>query len=148
MSLHPLGQPVVALLVWTMVMFSWMYATRISAMMKAGIDISNLRGTTGRSLDDVLPAKVQWKAHNYNHLLEQPLLFYAVCLLLMLLNVEGRVAVLLAWTYVGLRIAHSLLQVTVNVVKFRFALFFIASLALIGLIGLAGMASTINPGNV
>lgn len=148
MSLHPLGQPVVALLAWTMVMFSWMYVTRIPAMMKAGIDISNLRGTTGRSLDVVLPAKVQWKAHNYNHLLEQPLLFYAVCLLLMLLNVEGRVAVLLAWTYVGLRIAHSVLQATVNVVKFRFALFFLASLVLIGLIGLAGMASTINPGNV
>ena len=133
MSLHLLGQPVVALLAWTMVMFSWMYATRIPAMMKAGIDITNLRGTTGRSLDDVLPAKVQWKAHNYNHLLEQPVLFYAACLILMLLNVEGRVAVLLAWTYVGLRIAHSLLQATVNVVKFRFALFLASSFCLLGL---------------
>lgn len=137
MSAHPLAAPVVALLAWTMVMFLWMYATRIPAMLKANVDIRNLRGTTGRSLDEVLPAKVQWKAHNYNHLLEQPVLFYAVCLLLILLAADSRWAVWLAWAYVALRVAHSLVQATVNVVRFRFLVFFAASLALIGLIVIA-----------
>jgi hypothetical protein len=102
-------------------------------MLKSGIDLRTLRGTTGRSLDDKLPPEVQWKAHNYNHLLEQPLLFYAACILLMLLGPsEG--AVQLAWGYVGLRIAHSIVQATFNLVRIRFILFFAASLCLLGLV--------------
>ena len=141
MSAHPLAAPMVVLLAWTMIMFIWMYATRIPAMIKAGYDIKTMRGTTGRSLDDKLPPEVQWKAHNYNHLLEQPVLFYAACLLLMMLAEDGRGAVLLAWLYVGLRIVHSLVQATSNVIRLRFPLFFAASLALLGLIFLAAAAA-------
>ena len=39
----------------------------------------------------------------------------------------------LAWGYVGLRIVHSLIQCTVNTVKYRFAVFALASLCLLGL---------------
>ena len=141
MNAHPLAAPVVVLLAWTMVMFAWMYATRIPALMRSGIDIKNMRGTTGRSLDDTLPPEVQWKAHNYNHLLEQPVLFYAVCLLLILLDAGERTGVLLAWTYVALRVLHSLVQATVNVVRVRFFIFFAASLALIGLLAIAARAT-------
>lgn len=137
MSAHPLAAPMVVLLAWTMVMFFWMYATRIPAMLRSDIDLKTLRGTTGRSLDDALPPSVQWKAHNYNHLLEQPTLFYATCLLLILIGHDSRWAPILAWTYVAFRIVHSLVQATVNVVRFRFLIFFIGSLALLGLIILA-----------
>ncbi|WP_205481797.1 MAPEG family protein [Sphingomonas arenae] len=137
MSAHPLATPMAVLLAWTMVMFFWMYATRIPAMLRSDIDLKTLRGTTGRSLDDALPPQVQWKAHNYNHLLEQPTLFYGVTLLLILLGHESRWALILAWTYVALRIVHSLVQATVNIVRVRFAIFFIGSLALLGLIILA-----------
>ncbi|MCG6121028.1 MAG: MAPEG family protein, partial [Blastomonas sp.] len=65
-------QPVVVLLAWTMVMWLWMYVTRIPAMQKAKIDVANLTGGTGKDLDAILPADVQWKAHNYNHLLAEP----------------------------------------------------------------------------
>lgn len=138
---HALMQPMVILLAWTMVMFLWMYATRIPALLRSGTDLKAMRGTTGRSLDDVLPPEVQWKAHNYNHLLEQPVLFYAACLLLILAAAESRTAVVLAWTYVALRIAHSLVQATVNVVRVRFLVFFTGSLALIGLIVIAAQAA-------
>ena len=74
--------PVATLALWSMIMWVWMYATRIPAMQKAKIDAKNLVGTTGRGLDDVLPPEVQWKAHNYNHLMEQPTVFYAVALAL------------------------------------------------------------------
>lgn len=141
MAQHPLALPLAALMAWTMIMYMWMYATRIPAMMRAGIDLNNLRGGTGRNLDEVLPKEVQWKAHNYNHLLEQPVLFYAAGLTLIVLAAESRTALLLAWSYVALRIAHSLLQATVNIVRFRFLLFLLASLALMGLIILAVLAA-------
>lgn len=130
---HALAQPVAVLAAWTFVIFFWMYATRIPAMVRAGIDLKTLRGGTGSNLDKVLPPEVQWKAHNYNHLLEQPVLFYAACMLLMLLG-PSQTAVTLAWAYVALRIAHSLVQATVNITRIRFLLFFAASLCLLGLV--------------
>jgi hypothetical protein len=122
---------------WTFVIFFWMYATRIPAMLNAGIDLKTLRGGTGASLDQKLPPETQWKAHNYNHLLEQPTLFYAVALLLIVTGGDSRAAVLLAWGYALLRIAHSLLQGTVNITRFRFILFMAASLCLLGMVMVA-----------
>ena len=126
-------KPVVVLAAWTMIMWLWMYATRIPAMSKAKIDAKNLVGTTGRQLDDVLPPEVQWKAHNYNHLMEQPTVFYAVALALAVGGLGGGLNTQIAWAYVGLRILHSIVQATVNRVMWRFAIFAFASLALIAL---------------
>jgi hypothetical protein len=125
--------PVVALVVWSLVMMFWMYATRIPAMLRAGIDIKGLVGGTGSRLDEMLDPRTQWKAHNYNHLMEQPTLFYAIAISLALLGQGGGLSEILAWLYVALRVAHSLLQATVNVVRWRFLLFIAASLALAAL---------------
>lgn len=125
-------QPVVVLMAWTMVMWAWMYATRIPAMSKANIKPDDARKTKG--LDDALPAEVQWKAHNYNHLHEQPTVFYAVCLLLAMVGWGDGMNALLAWIYVGLRIIHSVVQVTANKVMVRFVLFALSSVVLIALI--------------
>src|SRR3546814_18194807 len=65
-----------------MIMWVWMYATRIPAMQRAKIDIPALTGGTGSNLENILPPEVQWKAHNYNHLMEQPTAFYAVAIAL------------------------------------------------------------------
>lgn len=130
---HDILGPVAALAMWSMVMWAWMYATRIPAMQKAKIDAKGLVGTTGRSLDDALPAEVQWKAHNYNHLMEQPTVFYAVSLALAIGGMGDGLNAQIAWAYVGLRVLHSLVQVTVNRVLLRFAIFMLASLALVAL---------------
>jgi len=127
-------KPVVALLAWTMVMWVWMYATRIPAMMKAGMDAKSLVGTTGASLRAQLPEKVSWKADNYNHLHEAPTLFYAVAIVLAVIGQGDGMNAIIAWAYVALRIAHSLVQATVNKVALRFALFALSSLALMVLI--------------
>jgi hypothetical protein len=116
-----------------MVMWLWMYATRIPAMQKLKIDTKGLVGTTGKRLDDILPAEVQWKAHNYNHLMEQPTVFYAVALALAIGGQGDGLNAQLAWAYVLLRIVHSMVQATVNRVMVRFAVFALASLALIAL---------------
>mgnify|MGYP000689977438 CR=1 FL=1 len=130
----PILQPVVALMVWTMVMWVWMYATRIPAMSKAKVDPDSLVRDPDVSLDHKLPPEVQWKAHNYNHLHEQPTVFYAVCLTLVLLGYGDGMNALLAWIYVGLRVIHSFVQVTANKVLVRFVLFLLSSLVLIALI--------------
>ncbi|PZT92670.1 MAG: hypothetical protein DI637_00330 [Citromicrobium sp.] len=130
-------QPVVVLLAWTMVMWVWMYATRIPAMSKASIAPDDAK--RAKSLDEKLPAEVQWKAHNYNHLHEQPTVFYAVCLLLAMVGWGDGMNALLAWIYVGLRIIHSIVQVTANKVMVRFVLFALSSVVLIALIVHAAM---------
>ncbi len=133
-------QPVVALLAWTMVMWVWMYSTRIPAMQKAGIDAKNLVGSDGASLRAKLPDSISWKADNYNHLHEAPTLFYAVAIVLAIIGQGDGFNTLLAWSYVGLRVAHSIVQVTINRVIVRFALFALSSLALMALILHAGIA--------
>ena len=134
-------QPVVALAIWTMVMWAWMYATRIPAM-NASPDIAEpakLVGTTGGDLRSKLPDRVNWKADNYNHLHEQPTVFYAVAIVLAITGQGDGVNALLGWMYMGLRVIHSLVQVTANVVLVRFILFALSSLVLIALILHASM---------
>lgn len=132
-------QPVVALLAWTMVMWIWMYATRIPAMNAAGIDAKNLVGSDGASLRAQLPESTSWKADNYNHLHEAPTLFYATAIVLAIVGAGDGMNTQLAWAYVGLRVAHSIVQATVNRVLVRFALFALSSLVLMALIARAAM---------
>jgi hypothetical protein len=135
MDAHPLAGPVALLLAWSILMMIWMYAARIPAMRRAGVDVKDRVGGGGRDLDAVLPPEVQWKSHNYNHLMEQPTLFYATCLLLIIFEHESAWVTNMAWGYVGLRIAHSIVQSTSNRVRYRFLLFALASICLIGLVG-------------
>ena len=125
-------QPVIALAIWTMVMWAWMYATRIPAMSKSpDMDPVNKVGGTGKDLDGVLPENVQWKAHNYNHLHEQPTVFYALMFYSHLVGGADGFNIMLAWVYVALRVLHSLVQLTANSVMIRFSLFALSSLVLI-----------------
>ncbi|MXO85659.1 MAPEG family protein [Altererythrobacter aurantiacus] len=133
-------QPVVALFIWTMVMWAWMYATRIPAMSRLKVDPDTIVRDPDASLDRQLPAEVQWKAHNYNHLHEQPTVFYAVCIVLALIGAGDGMNALLAWIYMGIRVMHSIVQVTANKVMVRFVLFAVSSLVLIVLIVRAALA--------
>jgi hypothetical protein len=123
--------PVIALVLWTHVIWAWMYVTRLPAMRKAGIvpDPLALRGEQMAKL----PPGVRWKADNYNHLMEQPTIFYAVALSLALLGQGDGTNLMLAWIYVGLRVVHSLVQTLVNKIEVRFSVFFLSSLVLIAL---------------
>lgn len=133
-------KPVVALAIWTMVMWLWMYATRIPALGKAKVDPDVLVRQPGVSLDTVLPPEVQWKAHNYNHLHEAPTVFYAVALTLALIGQGDGINATLGWAYVALRVVHSLQHALFNRVVVRFMLFNLSSLVLIALIARAALA--------
>ena len=65
--------------------------------------------------------------------MEQPTIFYAIVFALILMGFDAPINVYLAWGYVGLRIVHSIIQATVNVVRIRFLLFALSTLCLIGL---------------
>lgn len=124
----PILQPVVALVLWSLVMWVWLYATRIPAVQKAQVPMDS--GMTSADLAAALPASVRWKADNYNHLMEQPTIFYATALALAVAGQGDGLNAQLAWGYVGLRVVHSLVQATTNIIMVRFALFMIASLVL------------------
>jgi len=130
--------PVVALAAWTMIMWILMYVTRIPAMNRAGIDGTKMVGSTPRSLRDELVAKGEvkacWVADNYNNLHEAPTVFYSVSIVLALIGEGDGLNATIAWTYVGFRIAHSLVQISSNRVLTRFLLFALSSLALIMLV--------------
>jgi len=122
---HAILQPVIALVLWSMVMWAWLYATRLPAVARAGTKLDP--ALPGDVMLGGLPPRVRWKADNYNHLMEQPTLFYAVALTLALIQRGEGLNLWLAWAYVGLRVAHSLVQALVNFIPLRFAVFMAAS---------------------
>ncbi len=124
-------QPVVTLIAWSLVMWLWMYITRIPAIQKAKMPMDS-NAPRGDQMAQ-LPAPVRWKADNYNHLMEQPTIFYAVAISLALLGAGSGVNAMLAWTYVGLRIIHSLVQSLGNKILVRFGVFVLSTLPLVAL---------------
>ncbi len=120
--------PVIVLIAWTLVMWIWMYATRLPAIgkMKVTMDPNAVSGDQMAQL----PASVRWKADNYNHLLDEPTLFYALAISLALLGEGDGVNLVLAWAYVGLRILHSLVQALINIIEVRFLIFVLSSFVL------------------
>lgn len=127
---HAILVPVLALITWTLVIWFWMYAQRIPAMQKAQIDPQDAAHPGSLNM---LPARVRQAADNYNHLHEQPTIFYALMFYCALAGTGDDLNVTLAWAYVGLRVVHSLVQVSINKVALRFSLFALASLMLVAI---------------
>ena len=127
----PIFAPAIVLVLWSLVMLAWLALTRLPAMSKAGIDLMSVVGSRGVNLEGLIPDRVNWKAHNYAHLMEQPTLFYATVVILGVVGAGDGINLQLAWAYVLLRIAHSVVQATWNRVAVRFALFSFATAALL-----------------
>jgi MAPEG family len=122
--------PAAVLVVWSLVMLFWLAGVRLPAMKKAGIDMGAQPGGRGQDLEGRVEARINWPAHNYTHLMEQPTIFYAALAILAIVG-PGAADVLAAWVYVALRIVHSVWQATVNTLTVRFALFITATFALV-----------------
>ena len=122
--------PAAVLVAWTLVMLAWTAGSRLPALSKLG-GLKNAKpGGRGQDLEGVIDDRINWKSHNYSHLVEQPTLFYAVSLMIALLG-PNPTMVLVAWIYVAIRIVHSIWQATVNVVSVRFTLFALSTIALV-----------------
>src|SRR6185312_11987274 len=117
-------QPVLVLVAWSIVMLVWLYVRRLPMLFNYALSRPSLAdGEATRSLS----AEVQLPADNYNNLMEQPTLFYALALGVYLSGQSNYDVEYLAWLYVALRITHSLIQATVNIVIVRFGLFMASS---------------------
>src|SRR6476646_2267882 len=124
MAISPLLGPIVALVAWTLVMMIWMMVARYPLL--KGREIPP--GARGH---DMPPGPHNWPAHNYEHLLEQPTIFYAIVLALVLMGFDQPINVWLAWGYVALRILHSIVKATVNKVTIRFPLWLLSAFCLL-----------------
>jgi hypothetical protein len=119
-----------ALVAWSLLIWIWMYAKRLPAISKAKLNPQDARFPGSL---DVLPDDARQAADNYNHLMEQPTIFYAMAVIAYLAGQSNELTGALAWGYVTLRVLHSLLQVTVNLVPIRFLLFSLSTIALMAL---------------
>lgn len=127
MKINPLLGPVVALVAWSLVMLFWLAVKRRPFVANRREIPPGARG------QDIPPGPHNWPAHNYAHLMEQPTIFYAITFALILMGFDAAINVYLAWAYVGLRVVHSVVQATVNIVRIRFLIFVLATLCLLGL---------------
>lgn len=125
--------PVLALIVWTLLVWVLLYLRRIPAMTKAKIQPDDAKSPTG-DWKQKLPLKVQAPAHNYNHLLEQPTIFYALMFYIVLTAQMSSVLHYLAWGYVGTRVLHSFIQVSAGPVIPRFTVFTVSTLVLLAMV--------------
>jgi hypothetical protein len=126
--------PILALVAWSLLVWIWMYATRIPAMQAQ--KVAPQAAAHPGSLD-VLPSSVRAVADNYNHLMEQPTIFYALIVYLHLTQQGDPINVDLAWAYVALRVVHSLVQNTANLVPLRFLIFSLSTLPLFAMVARA-----------
>ncbi|WDE02791.1 MAPEG family protein [Thalassomonas viridans] len=128
MEANMILQPVFVLALLTVVMSYWMCFTRIPAMIR--LKIHPQKGQDSARLKELLPQEVNRVSNNYNHLFEQPTLFYAVAISIAALGHVDVFYVACAWVFVVLRIGHSLVQATVDRVMVRFVLFVMSWLVL------------------
>ncbi len=129
----PILIPAVILVLWSLIMLAWLALTRLPALSKAGIALTEQVGGRGVDFEPVLPPRLSWISHNYTHLMEQPTIFYPTIMILALAGADSATNVALAWSYVGLRIVHSLVQALWNRVVARFLIFLAATGALVAL---------------
>lgn len=129
--------PVFILISWSLLIFIWMYATRMPAMGQVDVDPQSVKHPA--ALPGLLPSKVEAVADNYNHLMEQPTIFYAMCFYLAIAGHADALQIQCAWAYVGLRVAHSLVQNTSNNVMARFSVFTLSTIALIVMVVREGL---------
>ncbi len=124
-------QPVVVLGLWSGVMMLWLAKMRLQTARQTRFPKGEAAHPSAMT---AFPTEARRVGDNYNHLFEQPTLFYAVSLLLAVMGHVDAVAVALAWSFVALRVVHSLVQATVNIVLLRFAIFMLSWAALLGII--------------
>ena len=127
----PIFAPAIVLVLWSLVMLAWLALTRLPAMSAAGISLPTIVGQRGVNLEGLIPDRVNWKSHNYTHLMEQPTLFYATVRVLGVVGAGDGLNLQLAWAYVIIRIAHSIVQATWNRVTVRLALFALSTVPLL-----------------
>lgn len=128
-------QPMIGMMLLTAVVWFVMFAKRIPAMKIAGVPAQKY--TTPEKAIELLPDSVNFSAHNLKNLFELPVLFYGLCLYLYVSGNVDTVYVLAAWSFFALRVLHSIVHCTRNIVIVRFYLYATGALVLWLMLGRA-----------
>ncbi len=125
-------QPMFALIVLSGIMVIVLYASRAPLIIK---NWGHSQGAKhSENLRPNLPDRLRYITDNYNHLMEQPTLFYAVVVYIFLMNHADSLHVQLAWGYAVLRVIHSVIHLSSNNVSWRALIFGLSSICLIVMI--------------
>jgi hypothetical protein len=127
-NLNILG-PLFALAAWTLLVLLLIPFFRVRSVRRREIGPNDFK--YGES--PAVPPDVSIPNRNYMNLLEMPMLFYVVCLVLYVTAGASREAIFVAWAYVGLRVLHSLIHLTYNHVLHRLVAFTLSNAALVWL---------------
>ena len=111
--------PVMALVLWTLCVLLLIPIQRFRAAFAKQVTVGDFK--LGESAN--VPDNVRLPNRAYINLLEAPVLFYVLCIILFTTQMVDLVAVWIAWTYVGLRVVHSLIHLTYNNVFHRLGVF-------------------------
>ena len=118
--------PMFGMIFVTAIVMMLLYISRIQALSNRSKNPNRLPNEVARHSDEIrkyMTPRNRFITENYNHLFEQPVAFYAVTLSIALINNFDILVVQLAWAYVLIRVIHSLVQLTINIVLVRFFLF-------------------------
>lgn len=121
-------QPVAVLMLLTALVWLLMYVRRLSYILKNNIDPQSI--ATPEAMNSIIPAHIHGASNNLKNLFELPVIFYALCALLLLTQMVTVTDLYCAWAFVILRIVHSVIHCTVNIVNMRFAAYLLSSLVL------------------
>ena len=121
--------PVSVLALWTGSVMFWTGFVRIRAVRQGRAPRNAFR--LGETPD--VPADVTVANRNLMNLLEMPMLFYVACVAFYVTRHVDPKLVVLAWTYVALRLAHSLIHLTANRVIYRLIAFALSNVVLLAM---------------
>jgi hypothetical protein len=125
----PIWLPCTAMVGLTALVWVKLYWDRIGEMRSRRIDaqeLATVRAAAGR-------LERPEAAENFRNLFEVPVLFYVLCVALVLNGGSTPGLVTAAWAYVALRALHSLIHVTYNRVMHRFLVYVASTLLLFGM---------------
>jgi len=123
--------PVIALVLLTAVVWIRLYVERIRELRQRRIDPQALAtsAAAGQTMQRVQASD------NFKNLFEVPVLFYALCALLVSAQHDSAFFVVGAWVYVALRYVHSFIHLTYNRVMHRFTVYVLSTVILFVLWG-------------
>lgn len=121
-------QPAAVLMLLTLCVWLYMYVRRFSHIIQHRIPAPQL--ATPEDLNRILPEAVNRPSNNLKNLFELPVLFYALCVIYTVMQWTDPLSVNLAWSYVALRMVHSVVHCSINIVPARFAAYALSSVVL------------------
>lgn len=120
--------PFFSMLLLTFVVWVYLYVRRLAFIKANNIDAQQL--TTPVRGEQIIPEEVSYPSYNFRNLFELPVVFYALCLYLYVTHGVDEVYVIAAWGFFGLRLLHSLIHSTKNIVMLRFIAYMASALTL------------------